>query len=42
VGYRSIMQFGLRYDRDRFARLGRKSEIKTGSLVFLSFYAGLE
>ena len=42
IGYRSIMQFGLRYDRDRFARLGRKSEIKTGSLVFLSFYAGLE
>ena len=42
IGYRSIMQFGLRYDRDNFARLGRKSEIKTGSLVFLSFYAGLE
>ena len=42
VGYRSIMQFGLRYDRDSFARLGRKSELKTGSLVFLSFYAGLE
>ena len=42
IGYRSIMQFGLRYDRDSFARLGRKSEIKTGSLVFLSFYAGLE
>ena len=42
IGYRSIMQFGLRYDRDNFARRGRKSELKTGSLVFLSFYAGLE
>ena len=42
MGYRSIMQCGLRFDRDQFERVGRKSEIKTGSLVFVSFYAGLE
>ena len=42
MGYRSIMQCGLRFDRDQFERVDRKSETKTGSLVFVSFYAGLE
>ena len=42
LGYRSIMQCGLRFDRDQFKRVGRTPETQTGSLVFVSFYAGLE
>ena len=42
LGYRSIMQCGLRFDRDQFERVGRPPETQTGSLVFVSFYAGLE
>lgn len=42
LGYRSIMQCGLRFDRDQFERVGRTPETQTGSLVFVSFYAGLE
>lgn len=42
LGYRSIMQCGLRFDRDQFERVGRTAETQTGSLVFVSFYAGLE
>ena len=42
LGYRSIMQCGLRFDRDQFERVDRTPETQTGSLVFVSFYAGLE
>ena len=42
LGYRSVMQCGLRFDRDQFERVGRQPETQTGSLVFVSFYAGLE
>ena len=42
LGYRSIMQCGLRFDRDQFERVGRSPATQTGSLVFVSFYAGLE
>ncbi len=42
VGYRSIMQLGVRFDRDVLERIDRKDKTETGSLVFLSFYAGLE
>ena len=42
LGYRSVMQCGLRFDRDQFERVGRRAATQTGSLVFVSFYAGLE
>ena len=41
LGYRSITQLGLRWDRNSFERSGSSDEVNTRSLLFVSFIAGV-
>ena len=42
LGYESIMQIGLRWDRASIERKDRDNEISTGSILFVSFLAGVQ
>ena len=41
LGYRSITHVGLRWDRNSFERRERDNDISTGSILFVSVFAGL-
>ena len=42
LGYQTIMQMGLRWDRESFDRKGLENEVTTGSVLFVSFLAGMD
>ena len=41
LGYRSITHVGLRWDRNSFERRERGNDVTTGSILFVSVFAGL-